>query len=151
MPDLAKGPHRLVKEAVPADIETSGLQGDPFVQGATVITATPSITWRNAELSPIGIGILKIGVEELPRTCQKIMFTFDATGETTHETLMRLDGRAPGEDITYGTIALVNLNPVGRLKLTLECPIGTRLQFNELASYSASMGEYYSQRLQPKN
>lgn len=92
---------------------------------------------------------MRLGVKTLDRRCEALRVEFEAGSGERSAQRVSIRGRSEDEPISFGIAALVL--PVqgrhGTLRIALDCPIGAKVQLDEIALYRVSMGLYYGAAL----
>ena len=76
-------------------------------------------------------------------SCHHIILSFQAVDDIYKEIEVDIRGLAKGDDLSYGTKDLVNNNMIGKLKVSFDCALNSKIQFKEVSIYHASVGFHY--------
>jgi hypothetical protein len=151
MPDLTHVPYRTLATAEPDRLKWQGLDGDPFsAQGALSTEKDTYIVWENLSLSqPTGIPIVRFQAQDFDKACKEVRLDYFRPDGQLRSTRLFLNRMRPPQTISIGTLPLDALEPLGgTLRIAMRCPLGTRLQFENLEIDSIDRGSHYLQQIE---
>ena len=148
MPRLDQGPHTLIAKAPLDQISFDGFSASPFSTAAYTEHSTASLVWKRMSLAWGSVGIVKLGATHISQECTAIEAYFEQDGVSGIHRKTLFGGRNTADDITFGTAQLARdeSDLIGNLHLDFNCPIGAKIQLNELSLYQASMGFHYGEQ-----
>lgn len=151
MPDLAHVPYRTLATAESGHLKWQGLDGNPFsAEGALSREKETHVVWENLRFSkPTGIPIVRFHAQDFDSACKEVRFDYFRPDGQHRSTRLRLNRMRPPQTISIGTLRLDMLEPLGgTLRITMRCPPGTRLQFENLEIDSIDRGPHYLRQIE---
>lgn len=146
MPDLSHVQNRIIASAQPGDLQWIGMDGNPFAaKGARTTAQDAAVVWAGITFPKLGgIPVVQFRAQEYPSGCEKVSLDYTRPDGLIRSTSMDLNHMQSPQTISIGSLALDGLEPDGgTLRISMNCPIGSRLELSDLTVHVINRGLHY--------
>ncbi len=92
---------------------------------------------------------MRFHAQDFDSACKEVRLDYFRPDGQHRSTHLRLNRMRPPQTISIGTLRLDMLEPLGgTLRITMRCPPGTRLQFENLEIDSIDRGPHYLRQIE---